>query len=209
MMYRSKITIIVILTVFLSCASSTQSIPEPEADQCILIGSIVLDIDGYKNQVMTVMSDIEVAIVGRYYKDGREKSFGGWTTTDENGFFYIPNVPPGDYALRGIQYNHISTGDIQIVNELLDPNRDYFELNRSEVISLVGLRFDVPSFRNVVNMKHNIVHLYRNEMIDNKRLDEIRDYRSADGTRIFKPPVALYFAEKFYGSGWETYLNMP
>jgi len=207
-MQRFIVAVTFVFMICLSCASTTAFIPAPEEGKCILIGSIILEIDGYKNQYMTVMSDIEVAIVGRYYKDGREKSFGSWTVTDENGYFCIPNVPPGDYAIRGIQYNHIGTGDLQIINELLDPERDYYELNRSETISLVGLRFDVPSFQNVINMKHNILHIYGNELIDDKRLQEVNGHRSVDGFRITQPSVPLYFIDKLQGSGWEQYLNM-
>ena len=207
-MKKYIILIYLIATFTLSCGSSAKLIEEPEDDKCILIGSIILEIEGYKNRYITAMEDIEVAIVGRYYSEGKEKSFGRWVRTDESGYFFIPNVPQGDFAIRGIQFTDISTGEIQIVNQLLDPTRDYYELNRGDIITLVGLRFDVASNQGVVNMKHNIFNLYTNELIDHKRVNELKDYKSVEGSLIYSSPVPLYFQEILQGTGWEKYLNM-
>lgn len=62
----------------------------------LLIGSLMFDINGYEDTFTTIRKNIDVAIIGRYMKEGRFENFGHWVTTDENGYFYILNVPDGE-----------------------------------------------------------------------------------------------------------------
>ncbi len=197
-----------ILITFLNCCTSTQMLPEPMNNKNLLIGSLILNIDGYQDNMVTIRGNIEVAIIGQFVKEGTFHRFGQWTITDENGYFYIPNVPDGEYAIKGFRTRLIGIGNLTIENELIDPENNYYELKDTDIISMSGNLFDIQSNLRIVNFKHNIFTLYRSGMIGHDRYDRIQDFKLSMGEVINIPPVPIHFLEKFEGSGWESYLNL-
>ena len=208
-MIKRVISITLFSIIYLiNCGTSIQMLPEPLENKNLLIGSIIFDVNGYQDNFLTVQDNIEVAIVGRYEEYGRIKYFGQWATTDENGHFYIANVPAGEYAVKGFKVFIMGIGDLKIQNDLNNPQRNYFELRNQEIINFGASLFDTQSNQRIVNLKHNVFTLYHSEIIDFKRYDRLRDLKLSTGEIIDSPPVPSYFIEKFEGSGWENYLTL-
>jgi hypothetical protein len=199
-------TIIFAIGLF-SCSSSVQMLPEPIENKNLLIGSLMFDIDGYEDNFTTIRQNIEVVIIGRFVEDGNIKNFSQWVTTDENGYFFIANVPDGEYAIKGFRTHLIGLGNLTIENELIDPQRNYFELKGMDVISMTGNLFDVRSDQRIVNFRYNIITLHRSSIIDNRRYDRLQDVKLSTGEVLNSPPIPIYFLEKFERTGWENYLN--
>lgn len=201
--------LIVLLVTFqlLNCSSSVQMVPEPVEQKDLLIGSLIFDIDGYQDNFQTIFKNIEVAIIGRYVQDGQLKNFGHWVTTDENGYFYIANVPDGEYAIKGFRVQLIGLGNIGIENELDDPEQNYYELSDEEMIGFSGELLDTRSHQRIVNFKHNIFTLHRTRIVDHKRFDRLQNIKLSTGEVLNDPPVPVYFMERFEGSGWADLLN--
>jgi hypothetical protein len=196
------------IIIFGACITSRKMLPEPIENRKLLIGSLIFDIDGYEDNFTTIRHNIEVAIVGRFVKDGNLQNFGRWTVTDENGYFFIPNIPDGEYAIKGFRTHLIGIGNIVIENELIDPERNYFELKDQDVISFTGHIFDTRPNHRIINFKHNIFTFHRSGIIDHDRHDRIQNLKLSTGEVIDCLQVPIYFLEKFEGSGWENYLNM-
>ena len=190
-----------------TCTSSVQMLPEPVENKNLLIGSLIFDIDGFEDNFTTIRQNIEVVIIGRFVEEGNVKNFGQWVTTDENGYFFIANVPDGEYAIKGFRTHLIGLGNLTIENELIDPQRNYFELMDKDVISMTGELFDVRSDQRIVNFRHNIITLHRSGIIDNRRYDRLKDMKLSTGEVLNSPPIPINFLEKFEGTGWENYLN--
>lgn len=208
-MNRRLIFVILIISVLIiRCSSSVQMLPEPVEDNNLLIGSLIFDIDGYEDNFASIRKNIEIVIVGRFVKDNEIKNFSQWVTTDENGYFFIANVPDGEYAIKGFRTHLIGLGDLTIENELIDPQRNYFELKNEDVISMTGQLFDVRPLQRIINFRHNIITLHRSIIIDHERHDRLQDWKLADGEILNSPPVPIYFLEKFEGTGWESFLNL-
>ncbi len=198
-----------ILIVFLfSCSSTIPEFNPPVENKCLLIGSVILDILGYRDINATIQANIEVAIIGNVIDGGQEKRVGFWVETDENGYFYLENVPPGKYALKGIRARSMDLNELTIVNELTDPQRNYFEIYFSDNIPMTGNLFDVSSKNRIVNFQNNLFSLHRNGIVEFKRLARVRDYKLSAGDIINLPPVPSYFLEKFPASGWSTFLDL-
>jgi len=204
-----KLTFVTIfISVFIiSCSNSVQMLPEPIESKNLLIGSLIFDIDGYEDNFATIRQNIEVVIIGRFVQDGNIKNFSEWVTTDENGCFFIANVPDGEYAIKGFRTHLIGLGNLIIENELIDPQRNYFELMAKDVISMTGELFDMRADQRIVNFRHNIITLHRSGIIDNRRYDRLQDVKLSTGEVLNRPPVPIYFLEKFEGTGWENLLN--
>ena len=207
-MNRRSILFMLIISIFIiSCSSSVQMLPEPVENKNLLIGSLMFDIDGYEDNFTTIRQNIEFVIIGRFVQDGTIKKFGQWVTTDENGYFFIANVPDGEYAIKGFRTHLIGLGNLIIENELIDPQRNYFELRNKDVISMTGELFDVRSDQRIVNFRHNIITLHRSGIIDNRRYARLQEVKLSTGEVLNSPPIPIYFLEKFEGTGWENYLN--
>ncbi|MDW7679622.1 MAG: hypothetical protein SCK70_03610 [bacterium] len=191
----------------LACSATLQTVEEPIADKCLIIGSVLLDIDGYDDNLTTLSDNIEVAVLGKIIQNGQIKKVGFWTRTDENGLFILPNVPMGDYVIKGIRTHLIGVGDLVITNELIDSERNYYELNRHSFIGFTGNLFDIQISNRVANFKHNIFKLNRNGWIDFQRIDRLKQFKISTGERIDRQSVQFQFLDKFPESQWARFVE--
>jgi len=205
---KFEFLLLVVAIILVNCSSSVQMLPPPVEHKNLLIGSLIFDIDGYKDNFTTIRHNIEVAIIGKLVKDSDIQNFSQWTMTDENGYFFIANVPDGEYAIKGFRTHLIGLGNLIIENELIDPQRNYFELKSSDVVAVTGELFDVRPHQRVINFDHNIITLHRSGIIADKRYDRLQDLKLVTGETLSSTPVPIYFMEKFAGSGWESYLDL-
>lgn len=196
------------MSIFFNCGSSSQLIPEPIQNGNLIIGSLIFQIDGYQDQVAVIRRNIEVAIIGQVMVDGKMKSFSQWTTTDDDGYFFIPNVPSGHFAIKGFRTHLIGLGDLILARELIDPNRNYFELKRADVLAMTGQLFDIAPQNQIVNFDHNIVTLYRNGIVDHQQRHRLENVKLVTGELLNSPSVARYFLEKFSTSAWANFLRL-
>lgn len=197
-----------IILLSLSCASTAAKIEQPESDQCLLIGAVILDINGYQDVNNSIFENIEVAIIGEILNESGLQRVSYWLETDENGYFYKENVPPGKYALKGIKIHSIDLGDVTIANELIQPQRNYFELVPENRIPMTGEIFDLQSNQRVINFQYNLFTLHRNGIVDFHRLKRLKNYKLSAGDVIDLPPVPAYFLEKFPTTGWTSLLKL-
>ena len=207
-----KIKIIFILTVVvlnvMNCSTSLQMLPEPEAAKNLLIGTVIFDINGYQDKFISIKENIEVAIVGRFKENGLYKNFGTWATTDEDGYFYIANVPDGEYAIKGFRAYCMEFGDLKVMNDLTDAANNYYYLLEEGIINFGGNLFNTSAKQRIINLEYNIFTLYPNEIIDVKHYSRLRDIKLSTGEYVDYPPVPVYFMEKFENSGWIQFLNL-
>ncbi len=189
------------------CSASIQQLEEPAEEKNLIIGSVIFDLNGYRDNFLTIRENIEVAIIGNAWLEGEMKTVGFWAVTDEDGYFNIPNVPTGEYAIKGFRTQAIGIGDILIVNELLDPQRNYFELKWHGSIPLTGRIFDTQTHQRTINFEHNIFSLNPNEIVQFKRCEKLVDLKLTTGEVLNQPLVPVHFLEKYPNSGWTKYLE--
>jgi len=200
---------ILLLPLFLlQCGSSLQMLEEPVANKNLIIGRLLFDVNGYQNNFLTIRENIEVAVIGRVIQEGEIKTIGFWTITNEDGYFIVPNVPDGEYSIKGFRTQLIGVGDIIIVNELIDPQRNYFEFKSQGVISFAGRLFDTRSKQRIINFEHNIFTLNPNQLVQFERLKQLNDVKLTTGEIVNGFPVPVYFFEKYEQNGWAKYLEM-
>lgn len=197
-----------VLLVLLSCSSSMKMLPAPEENKNLLIGSLIFDVNGYNDKYLTVRENIEIAIVGNYVEKGELKKFGQWTITDENGYFYLANVPEGEYIIKGFRIHAIGADNLTISNDLIDPNDNYYEVQSEDIIYLQANFFDTKSDHHIVNFEHNIFILQRNEFIQHERYEVLRNVKLSTGEMASEPPVTQYFLDKFSTSPWVRFLEL-
>lgn len=205
-MNKNYIVFLLIILFGLNCAGTTTNMKEPMEGKNLVIGSIIFENNGYQNRNEIYFENIEVAIMGIYEENGKEKVFGKWTTTDNNGYFFVPNVPNGKYALKAIRVNLAGQAFLTIVNEFRSMI-DNYKLWPSENVAFSGTYFDTRPVERIVNLKHNYFTFFQNQEIRYGSYDMIKEFQASNGEIISRPLIFRHFIETYPASGWTEYLK--
>jgi hypothetical protein len=103
-------TIVLIISMFAiltGCAATILQfeMQEPQAGNTLVVGAVLVENNGIDDVYEATKSKIIAIVVGKHMKNGEEVIEGYRLQTDENGYFYLPNVPQGAYVLKGIEVN--------------------------------------------------------------------------------------------------------
>ena len=201
-----QISVIVIVSVFIGCSVPPPTIDEPVSeDTYIVMGAVILEDDYFTNFPTVYLGDIEVAILAEYVEDGIPKTAGYWARTDENGYFYLANVPPGRYALTGIKVFLNDQTWLVISNPLTEEDSD-FEVNFSDHIGFIGSYFDIRPRGRIVNLQNNYFSVDSRSRgygdVKYLRRRELRGLRLVNGLSYDLIPAEKYFIRQFGNSGW-------
>ncbi len=196
-----------ILLVWLSCAGVHPKLEDPKGDHSVLlIGSIIADVFEYHHITDTFKYATDVAIVGRVYENGHPKTKLFWTKTDEHGYFYLANVPPGEFGIQGFRVKVIGSEDmITVVNDLRD-STEYFHVVKRPIIKKTATYFPYKPKNRVVDFGHNYFLIDRGQEVHYKHFYRIKDLRLVTGDDLNEPPVAYYFFNRYTTSGWRKFL---
>lgn len=195
-----------ICLIMLACAGSIPTLKEPVEGKNLLIGSIIFENSGFKNLNEVYTDNLEVAIIGICTKNGEEKIFGKWISTDKDGYFFIPNVPDGKYALKSLRVNLSGQAYLTIANEFRT-TVDNYRIWPTENVTFSGTFFDIRPNEKIINLKHNYFTLFENQEIRYGSYDKIADFKASNGEMISRPMIFSYFIEQYPESGWKSYLQ--
>lgn len=202
MLMKTKILFLAVLTsIFMGCAGGIPSMEEPVEGKNLIIGSIIFENKGYQNRNDIYFENLDVAIIGIYEENGKEKVFGKWTTTDKNGYFFFPNVPDGRYALKGFRVNMAGQAYITINNEFRS-KVDSYKIWPTENIAFSGTYFETTPNKNIINLKHNYFTFFLNQEIRHGAYDRIDQFKAANGEMVSRPMIFEYFIDTYPESGW-------
>ncbi len=192
---------------WIGCAGVHPKLEDPKGDQSVLlIGSIIADVFEYHHITDTFKYATDVAIVGRVNENGRQKIRLFWTKTDEHGYFYLANLPPGEYGIQGFRVKVIGSEDmITVVNDLQD-STEHFHVVARPIIKKTATYFPYKPKNRVVDFGHYYFLLDRGQEVHVKKLYRIKKLRLVTGEDLNEPPVAYYFFNKYPNSGWRNFL---
>jgi hypothetical protein len=192
--------------IVMGCAGTTTTLQEPTEGKNLIIGSIIFENNGYQNRNEVYTSNIEVAVMGIYEEDGKEKVFGKWTMTDKDGYFFMSNVPDGKYAVKAIRINLAGQAFFTIANEFRTMV-DNYKIWPSENVAFSGIYFNTRPVERIINLKHNYFTFFVNQEIRYGAYDMVREFQASNGEMISRPLIFRHFVEKYPESGWNQYLN--
>ncbi len=203
--YQWKLSILVGLAWWLGCAAPTIIIEEPVGDAFLVIGAVIVEDDYYTKFPGVVKQDIEVAILAEIEENGVTKTTGYWAKTDENGYFYLLNVPPGKYALAGVRLFLSDQKPLVIANPLTDENSIY-QIKPEDHLGFIGNYFDILPRGKVVNLQTNYLSVDAESRtyydVKYLRRKAFSGLRLVDGRQLDLMPAEKYFLYQFAGTGW-------
>ena len=189
------------------CAGLQPRFEEPKNNTSVLlIGSVIVDVFEYHHITDTFKYATDVAIMGQVEENGRIKKKLFWTKTDSHGYFYISNLPPGEYGLKGFRVKILGSEDmITVVNDLSD-STDHYNVVSKPVIKKAGNYFPYKPKSRVVDFGHNYFFIDHGKDVHVKHLYRIKDLRLVTGEYLTEQPVAYYFYNKYPKSTWRKFL---
>ena len=104
----------------------------------LIIGSILVQNNYLSYKAEICRKKIEVAILGKIEENGNVKTTGYWTMTDENGYVFVADVPPGEYTVKGIRLTLSDGNRLVISSPLPMPGNLGFHLQNTEGIVFDG-----------------------------------------------------------------------
>ena len=199
----SEMGLLLCCLMMLQCATGTQSLKPPADDRSfLLIGSILFQSSYLDYEAEVLRGSIEVAILGMTEEDGRVKKKGYWTMTDDDGYFFLDNMPPGQYALKGLMLTLSDGTRLIISSPLRYPGDLGFVLQDTEGIIFEGNHFPLKPQGRIMNLEHNYFTIDRTSKIGHAARPSTQGLELITGERIDLPPVPEYFIEAYPESAW-------
>ncbi len=195
----------------ISCAQSTRVIDTPiDENSFLVVGSVVVEDEFYTSLSGVHLNDIEVAILAEITQDGITKTTGYWTKTDENGYFYLMNVPPGRYALTGLRLN-LNDQSTLVINNPCTSETDVFKISYRDHIGFIGNYFDIEPNNRVVNLQANYFSIDADSRtyydVKYFRRKAITGLRMVNGIKLVQISPIRYFKNQFAGTPWADLLR--
>ena len=189
--------------VILSCSFAGRTLPEPKNDKnIVVIGSIAIDLFEYRGMTKTFRSGVKVILAGRHKEGEKVVHKDYWVNTDERGYFFLPNVPEGDYALRGFRFQTVGSDFfLTAINPLRTENEKYV-ISRAAKIPDGAFFFKFPQFNRNINLRHNYFIVDRGQEVHPHVYFRLDNLRLVTGEILQEPDVESYFKGRYPQSLW-------
>jgi hypothetical protein len=199
----------------MNCASTAgglKDFEQPAETGLLIIGDVLIENISQELSFRNWDLSTEVIIIGKSI-DGTTTPYS--VTTDDKGYFYLPNVPVGQYDLKAVILKPFGAQPIKLVNDLSEINSEFYRMRHPEqpVENTAKWLPPVPDGR-VLNLgiiwfglREANIQNYSGKEIGKilviKSTEDIRSKRFyVDGFPFSRRDPGAYFEEKFPDSGW-------
>jgi hypothetical protein len=206
-----KAVCLLLIGLALSCGSRITTLTEPaNNDNFIVIGSIIMQNNGFTPETAVYYDGIDVLITGQITSEGKSKVQDHWVVTDKNGYFVLANVPPGEYALKAIRTTVGIQNLITIANSLRYSGAE-FQLQANEKIPYGASYFEEKPIGRVVDLKHNFFMVdyssKSNYRVQYQKVSRVSQAKLVNGEIISRTSVPEYFIAQYPQSQWVPVLQ--
>ncbi|MBN2410696.1 carboxypeptidase regulatory-like domain-containing protein [candidate division KSB1 bacterium] len=169
-----------------------QSLEEPVEDNYLIVGNVIVENISQELSWQHWDSPFEVVLLGQC-TDGTINHY--TVTTDKQGYFCVPNVPEGQYALKAVILPLFGSLPLKIVNNLTSPDSKYNRMRHPEVpIEYTAEWFPVKPKGHIINFDVTWLGL---------REGDIQDYSTNTVGKVISKTISDGFTNKlFYERGY-------
>ncbi|MFZ0390682.1 MAG: hypothetical protein WAN36_09525 [Calditrichia bacterium] len=185
----------------LTCGGSRKEVNVvPQEGKSLLVGAVAVYNEGIEDVYEVVRKNIHVVVIGQFRENGKLQEKGYRAKTDENGYYFIPNVPKGAYVVKGIEVD-VAFGTHLIITSRWEGNTQVYQPISTMIDNNVKV-WPEPDSSRIINMdisyfRIDAVHRVFDESFT--RLNP-RDVSAEDMPAMEAPPV--YFQNKYPNWQW-------
>ena len=121
-----------VLLLIIGCAGTTdglKSLEEPNEKTVMIIGNVIIENIDQEFSWHNWDFSAKVVIVGKS-DDGTMNHY--TLDTDARGYYCLPNVPAGQYALKAVIIPVFGSMPVKLVNDLADYNLQFYRMRHPE-----------------------------------------------------------------------------
>jgi hypothetical protein len=203
------------LSILAGCAGTTvgiKSLEEPNAANVLVIGDVLVENINQGLEFSSWDYPSDVVIIGRG-NDGVLRNY--TVTTDERGYFILPNVPPGQYAMKAVTIPLFGAQPVKLVNPLDASGSEFFRVRHTErPIDMTAQALPFQAEGSILNFQITWFGLRQAniENISSESVGQILVLKSAEGLKnkrfwnqgsiYTREDPLTHFKTKFPASGW-------
>jgi hypothetical protein len=201
--------------VIMSCSATVadlKSFEEPTETGFLIIGDVLIENISQEFPFRNWDLSSEIIIIGKSM-DGSTTLYS--VTTDMNGYFYLPNVPEGQYDLKAVILKPFGAQPIKLVNDFNEINSEYYRMRHPEqpIENTAKWLPPIPKGR-IINLgilwfglREANIQDYSGKEIGKvlviKSSENLRSKRFyVDGYAYTRKDPLIYLKEKFPNLGW-------
>jgi hypothetical protein len=200
--YGGRLIIIMCGAIWLSCAAGQKvMLQEPVAGKSLLAGAVLVENLGLEDVYEAKTGKITVVIVGKWQENGKEKTAGFRVRTDEKGYFFLQNVNPGSWLIKGIEVD-VGFSMHLLITSRWEGNTQIFEPAGTIIDDIVRV-WPKAEEKKVIDLGIHYIRLEFSGQIHDQKFSRLQDTRLGlkDKTYTMSAP-ALYFSAKYPEWGW-------
>ncbi|GAB4362901.1 MAG: hypothetical protein Kow0042_00310 [Calditrichia bacterium] len=189
-------------TLFLFCATPHKLVlEEPQEGKSLVVGAVLVENDGVEDVYEVKKGKITVILVGKTMVDGKEETRAYRLQTDENGYFALPNVPPGAYVVKGIEVDLGYTTRLLVTSRWEGNTQIYYP---AEVFVDQTVRVWPPfSVHKIINLDIRYFRIDASHRILDEVFQSLQDAVLAlPEVRHTMPNPVDYYQSKYPDWGW-------
>lgn len=201
-LYKTSFLFFILVMFSLQCSPTRTFVKEePREGQSIVVGAILIENVGIEEVYKPHTANITVVIVGKHQLNGEEKIVGYRIKTDNNGYFAIPNVPPGSFVLKGLEVD-LAYNTHMLIGCRWEGNTQIFQPVENMIDYHVAV-WPPPSEEKIINMHINYFQIDASRRIFDQVFKSLQNARLnlEDETYTMPDPVK-YYQEKYPDWGW-------
>ena len=196
----------------LQFAHETKPLNERTEGTILLAGCIVIEPEKYMHQPLQIQFAHEPV--------GKTKLKSVWGRTDSQGYFILPNMPAGRYAISDV-WQEKMPDDIWLASDPgdLDTPWHYISFNHYPPLPGLSIPQQWPEIHEggIINFRYLIITIDESmplEVMDSQ-YDRIKAYERSSlvwdsflSGRVYnRPPIPAYLLDKYPESDWAPYLQ--
>ncbi len=123
---------ILLIIVIAGCAATSgglKFLEPPEDENVMIIGNVVVENINQEFAFDDWGMSAQIIIIGRGI-DGTMRHY--TITTDNKGYYCLPNVPPGQYVLKAVILPIVGEKPIKLVNDLTSSDSKFYRMRHPE-----------------------------------------------------------------------------
>ncbi len=186
------------------CGGGKQvALTAPVGDNILVMGGILVENLTFSSlgRYETVEAGIDLVVLGKSEKDGEIKGY--QIVSDNSGYFYLENVPKGQYIVKGARAILEDQSEVRFMNDWQDNRTRFYKLVRPEqVIDFSAVYFPKQEIQgNILNVGIGYFGLEPGS-ISYKTLTELKTQKLGTEKVHNRLNPLDYYKSKFPNSAW-------